>query len=65
MTRTGTTGKLRVMVFPRLLAALACAGAACLAAAAMSISIRRRPRTVVGTALPTDREEAAAAQAHG
>jgi predicted MFS family arabinose efflux permease len=41
------------------------AGAACIAAAAMSISIRRRPRAVVGTALPTDREEAAAAQAHG
>jgi predicted MFS family arabinose efflux permease len=41
------------------------AGALCIAAAAMSFLIPRRPPAVVGTALPTDREEAAAAQAHG
>ena len=40
------------------------AGALCIAAAAMSFLIPRRP-PVAGTALPTDREEAAAAQAHG
>ncbi|SFL33481.1 MFS transporter [Geodermatophilus ruber] len=40
------------------------AGALCFLAAAMSISIRRRP-AAVGTAHPADPEEAAAAQAHG
>lgn len=40
------------------------AGALCIAAAAMSFLIPRRP-PAAGTALPTDREEAAAAQAHG
>ena len=41
------------------------AGALCIAAAAMSFLIPRSPRPAVGTALPTDRDEAAAAQAHG
>jgi predicted MFS family arabinose efflux permease len=41
------------------------AGALCIAAAAMSFLVPRSPRPVVGTALPTDRDEAAAAQAHG
>ena len=41
------------------------AGALCIAAAAMSFLIPRTPPAVVGTAAPTDREEAAAAQAHG
>ncbi len=41
------------------------AGGLCMVAAAASISIRRAPRRVAPTALPTDREEAAAAQAHG
>ncbi|WP_245177075.1 hypothetical protein [Geodermatophilus sp. DF01-2] len=41
------------------------AGALCIAAPAMSILILRRPPAVVGTTLPTDRDEAAAAQAHG
>jgi predicted MFS family arabinose efflux permease len=40
------------------------AGALCIAAAAMSFLIPRRP-AAAGTALPTDPEEAAAAQAHG
>jgi predicted MFS family arabinose efflux permease len=40
------------------------AGALCIAAAAMSFLIPRRP-PAAGTVLPTDREEAAAAQAHG
>jgi MFS family permease len=41
------------------------AGALCIAAAAMSFLIPRSPEPPGGTALPTDREEAAAAQAHG
>jgi predicted MFS family arabinose efflux permease len=41
------------------------AGALCIAAAAMSFLIPRTPQPAVDTALPTDREEAAAAQAHG
>jgi MFS family permease len=42
------------------------AGALCIAAAAMSFLIPRRPAVAAaGTVLPTDREEAAAAQAHG
>ena len=41
------------------------AGALCVAAAAMSFLIPRTPQAAVGTVLPTDREEAAAAQAHG
>ena len=41
------------------------AGALCIAAAAMSFLIPRRAVTPAGTVLPTDREEAAAAQAHG
>jgi predicted MFS family arabinose efflux permease len=41
------------------------AGALCIAAAAMSFLIPRSLRPAVGTALPTDRDEAAAAQAHG
>jgi predicted MFS family arabinose efflux permease len=41
------------------------AGALCIAAAAMSFLIPRSARPAVGTALPTDRDEAAAAQAHG
>jgi predicted MFS family arabinose efflux permease len=41
------------------------AGALCIAAAAMSFLVPRSPRPAVGTALPTDRDEAAAAQAHG
>ena len=40
------------------------AGALCLVAAAASISIRRNLPTAPGTLLPTDPEEAAAAQAH-
>jgi MFS family permease len=41
------------------------AGGLCMLAAVLSISIRRTPAPVVETALPTDPEEAAAAQAHG
>jgi MFS family permease len=41
------------------------AGALCIAAAAMSFLIPRTAQPAVATALPTDREEAAAAQAHG
>jgi MFS family permease len=41
------------------------AGGLCMVAALLSISIRRRPPTVVGSALPTAPTEAAAAQAHG
>ena len=41
------------------------AGALCMAAAVMSISIRRNPPPPSASAMPTDREEAAAAQAHG
>ena len=41
------------------------AGALCVAAAAMSFLIPRTPQAALGTVLPTDREEAAAAQAHG
>jgi MFS family permease len=41
------------------------AGALCMAAAAMSFLIPRGPLPAVSTALPTDRDEAAAAQAHG
>ena len=42
------------------------AGALCMLAAVMSISIRRNlPPAAEETALPTDPEEAAAAQAHG
>jgi MFS family permease len=41
------------------------AGALCLVAAAASISIRRNLPPDPGTALPTDPQEAAAAQAHG
>jgi MFS family permease len=41
------------------------AGAMCVLAAAASISIRRNRPPAPGTALPTDPQEAAAAQAHG
>ncbi|WP_233491658.1 MFS transporter [Blastococcus sp. TBT05-19] len=41
------------------------AGGLCMAAAAMSIAIRRNPPVTPGTALPTDRVVAAADQAHG
>ena len=41
------------------------AGGLCMLAAALSISIRRRPAPVGETAMPTDPEEAAACQAHG
>ena len=40
------------------------AGGLCMVAAAASISIRRNLPPPSGTVLPTDREEAAAAQAH-
>ncbi|RBY91010.1 MFS transporter [Blastococcus sp. TF02A-30] len=41
------------------------AGALCVLAAVLSISIRRNLPAPAATALPTDRQEAAAAQAHG
>src|SRR3954454_5000238 len=41
------------------------AGTPCMLAAVLSISIRRTPPPPAGTLLPTDPEEAAAAQAHG
>jgi predicted MFS family arabinose efflux permease len=41
------------------------AGGLCLLAAGMSIAIRRRPTPVVESCMPTNPEEAAAAQAHG
>jgi predicted MFS family arabinose efflux permease len=41
------------------------AGALCMIAAVLSISIRRNPPPPIETALPTNPEEAAAAQAHG
>jgi hypothetical protein len=41
------------------------AGALCMLAAVLSISIRRNPPSPRETMLPTNPEEAAAAQAHG
>jgi predicted MFS family arabinose efflux permease len=41
------------------------AGGLCMVAAAASIAIRRNPPRPAETALPTNPEEAAAAQAHG
>ena len=41
------------------------AGALCMAAAVMSVSIRRNPPAPASTALPSEPQEAAAAQAHG
>jgi predicted MFS family arabinose efflux permease len=41
------------------------AGALCMVAAVLSISIRRNPPPPAGTALPTSPSEAVAAQAHG